>query len=179
MTHRGVDLVPLVLAALGWISFLASCLVNDVSVLWPNAIAPAAFALYLMGLTVLTGRAVDLIATRSRRNRRRHGRLLPDRGDRTHPHREFPRPLEIRHRPLGDDPHPVRADEGAGACRWCNRSVLAVLGLASLGLNFRSHALVCLLASATLFTHRVPGFPDPAWVAVRRDHRGSGWCSRT
>ena len=63
MTHRGVDLVPLVLAALGWISFLASCLVNGVSVLWPNAVAPAAFALYFMGLTVLTGRAVDLIAT--------------------------------------------------------------------------------------------------------------------
>ena len=39
MKHRGVDLLPLVLAALGWISFLASCLVNDVSVLWPNAVA--------------------------------------------------------------------------------------------------------------------------------------------
>src|SRR5271166_4013452 len=37
MKHRGVDLVPVVLAALGWISFLASCLVNGVSVLWPNA----------------------------------------------------------------------------------------------------------------------------------------------
>ena len=35
--------------------------------------------------------------------------------------------------------------------------VLALLGLASLGLNFRSHALVCLLASATLFTHRFLG----------------------
>jgi len=45
MTHRGIDLVPLVLAALGWISFLASCLVNGVSVLWPNAVAPAAFGL--------------------------------------------------------------------------------------------------------------------------------------
>ena len=54
MKHRGADLVPLVLAALGWISFLASCLVNGVSVLWPNAIAPAAFSLYLIGLTVLT-----------------------------------------------------------------------------------------------------------------------------
>ena len=62
MTHRGADLVPLVLAALGWISFLASCVVNDVSVLWPNAVAPAAFGLYLMGLTVLTGRAVESIA---------------------------------------------------------------------------------------------------------------------
>ena len=31
MTHRGADLLPLVLAALGWISFLASCLVNGVS----------------------------------------------------------------------------------------------------------------------------------------------------
>ena len=36
-------------------------------------------------------------------------------------------------------------------------TVLAVLGLASLGLNFRSHALVCLLASATLFAHRLLG----------------------
>jgi O-antigen ligase len=35
--------------------------------------------------------------------------------------------------------------------------VLALLGLASLGLNFRSHALVCLLASATLLTSRVLG----------------------
>jgi hypothetical protein len=35
--------------------------------------------------------------------------------------------------------------------------VLAFLGLASLGLNFRSHALVCLLASATLFIHRFLG----------------------
>ena len=42
MSHRGVDLVPLVLAALGWISYLASCVVNGVSVLWPNAVAPAA-----------------------------------------------------------------------------------------------------------------------------------------
>jgi hypothetical protein len=49
ITHRGVDLVPLVLASLGWISFLASCLVNDANALWPNAVAPAAFALYLMG----------------------------------------------------------------------------------------------------------------------------------
>ncbi|WP_131830404.1 hypothetical protein [Mycolicibacterium diernhoferi] len=62
MSHRGVDLLPLLLAALGSISFLASCLVNDVSVLWPNALAPAAFGLYFIGLTVLTGRAVDSIA---------------------------------------------------------------------------------------------------------------------
>ena len=34
---------------------------------------------------------------------------------------------------------------------------LALLGLASLGLNFRSHALVCLLASVTLFTDRAVG----------------------
>ena len=170
MKHRGVDLVPLVLAALGWISFLASCLVNDVSVLWPNALAPAAFSLYLIGLTVLTGRAVD----RSRRVLAGIAAgtlgLLPDRGDRTDPHRELPRPLEIRHRPRGDDPHRVRLDQGAGA-PTVHPVVLALLGLASLGLNFRSHALVCLLASATLFTRPLPGFTDPAWVAVRRDHR--------
>jgi hypothetical protein len=51
MTHRGVDRVPLVLAILGWIALLASCLVHDVSVLWPKALAPAAFSLYLIGLT--------------------------------------------------------------------------------------------------------------------------------
>ena len=61
-THRGADLLPLALAALGWLSFLASCVVNDVSGLWPNAIAPAAFGLYLMGLTVLTGGSLSLIA---------------------------------------------------------------------------------------------------------------------
>jgi hypothetical protein len=35
--------------------------------------------------------------------------------------------------------------------------VLGVLGLASLGLNFRSHAFVCLLASAIFFAHRLLG----------------------
>jgi hypothetical protein len=34
---------------------------------------------------------------------------------------------------------------------------LTVLGLASLGLNFRSHALVCLLAAAALLVHRFLG----------------------
>ena len=100
MTHRGVDLVPLVLAALGWISFLASCLVNDVSVLWPNAVAPAAFALYLIGLTVLTGRAVDRIATVLAGIAAGTVVFFLIAGHRTHPHRELPRPLEIRHRPL-------------------------------------------------------------------------------
>ena len=63
MTHRGVEMLPLVLAVLGWISYLASCLLNGVSVLWDNAVAPASFSLYFIGLTVLTGRAVDRIAT--------------------------------------------------------------------------------------------------------------------
>ena len=45
MTHRGVDLVPLLLGVLGWISFIISALVNQVSLLWPNALGPAAFSL--------------------------------------------------------------------------------------------------------------------------------------
>ena len=144
MTHRGVDLVPLVLAALGWISFLASCLVNGVSVLWPNAIAPAAFALYFIGLDGADRPRGGSDSDGSRGNRRRHGRLLPDRGDRAHPHRQFPRPLEIRHRPLGDDPHPVRADDGRGCLRLCNRwcwrcSDWPVSGLTS----GRTHSCAC------------------------------------
>ena len=61
MTHRGVDLLPVLLGVLGWISFIISALVNQVSLLWPNALGPVAFSLYLIGLTVLTGRSVDLI----------------------------------------------------------------------------------------------------------------------
>ena len=170
MTHRGVDLVPLVLAALGWISFLASCLVNDVSVLWPNAIAPAAFALYLIGLTVLTGRAVDLIATVLAGIAAGTVVFFLTEG------------IELTHTGSFLDLWKYGIAQavtililfGLTTARvppLVQPVVLALLGLASLGLNFRSHALVCLLAAATLFTHRVPGLPDPAWVAVRRDHR--------
>ena len=156
MKHRGVDLVPLVLAALGWISFLASCLVNGVSVLWPNALAPAAFSLYFIGLTVLTGRAVDLIAT-----------VLAGIGAGTLVF-FMTEGIELSNTGSFLDlwkygiAHAVTIliVFGLTTARVppiVYPVVLALLGLASLGLNFRSHALVCLLASATLFTHRFLG----------------------
>jgi len=156
MTHRGIDLVPLVLAALGWISFLASCLVNGVSVLWPNAVAPAAFGLYFIGLTVLTGRAVDVIAT-----------VLAGIGAGTVVF-FLTKGIELTHTGSFLDlwkygiAHAVTililfALTTARAPLVLHSLVLGVLGLASLGLNFRSHALVCLLASATLFSHRFFG----------------------
>jgi hypothetical protein len=156
MKHRGVDLVPLVLAVLGWISFLASCLVNGVSVLWPNAVAPAAFSLYFIGLTVLTGRAVDLIAT-----------VLGGIGAGTLVF-FLTKGIELTHTGSFLDLWKYGIAPGvtiltlfmlavARAPLLLHSVVLAVLGLASLGLNFRSHALVCLLASATLFSHRFLG----------------------
>ncbi len=156
MTHRGVDLVPLVLAALGWISFLASCLVNGVSVLWPNAIAPAAFALYLIGLTVLTGRRVDLIATVLAGIAAGTLVFFLTEG------------IELTHTGSFLDLWKYGIAQSvtililfgltkARVPPLVQPVVLALLGLASLGLNFRSHALVCLLASATLFAHRFLG----------------------
>jgi hypothetical protein len=156
MRHRGVDLVPLVLAALGWISFLTSCVVNGVSVLWPNAVAPAAFLLYLIGLTVLTGRAVESIATVLAGIAAgtlvfflTHGIELTRTGS-------F---LDLWKYGIA---HAVTililfALAKARVPPVVQPAVLALLGLASLGLNFRSHALVCLLASVTLFTRRVLG----------------------
>jgi hypothetical protein len=156
MTHRGADLMPLVLAALGWISFLASCLVNDVSVLWPNAVAPAAFGLYLIGLTVLTGRAVDSIAavlaglaTGTLAFFLTQGIELTQTGS----FLDFWKYgiasavtiLVIFGLTLARVPALVQP------------AALAVLGLASLGLNYRSHALVCVLASATLVINHVLG----------------------
>lgn len=156
MTHRGVDIVPLVLAALGWISFLASCLVNGVSLMWPNVFAPAAFSLYFIGLTVLTGRAVDLIATALAGIAVGTVIFFLAKG------------IELTNTGSFFDlwkygiAHAVTilivfALTRARAPLLLHAVVLGVLGLASLGLNFRSHALVCLLASATLFSHRFFG----------------------
>jgi hypothetical protein len=156
MKHRGVDLVPLVLAALGWISFLASCLVNGVSVLWPNTVAPAAFALYLVGLTVLTGRSVESVAT-----------VLAGIAAGTFVF-FLTAGIELTHTGNFLDLWKYGIAQavtililfGLTTARvrpLVQPVVLAFLGLASLGLNFRSHALVCLLASATLFTHRFLG----------------------
>ncbi len=156
MMHRGVDLVPLVLAALGWISFLASCLVNDTSVLWPNAVAPAAFGLYLMGLTVLTGRAVDAIAAALAGLAVGTVVFFLTVG------------IELTHTGNFLDLWKygiasattilmLYALTAARVPGWLLPASLAALGLASLALNFRSHALVCVLASATLFVNQILG----------------------
>ncbi len=156
MTHRGVDLVPLVLAALGWISFLASCLVNEVSVLWPNAVAPAAFGLYLMGLTVLTGRAVESIAA-----------VLAGLAAGTLVF-FLTQGIELTHTGNFLDfwkygiasAVTILIVVGLTMARvpaLVLPAALALLGLASLGLNYRSHALVCVLASATLFINHALG----------------------
>jgi hypothetical protein len=156
MKHRGVDLVPLVLAALGWISFLASCLVNGVSVLWPNAVAPAAFALYLIGLTVLTGRKVGLIATVLAGIAAGTVLFFVTVGIELTRTGNF---LDLWKYGIAHAAT-VLILFGLTTARvnpLVQPVVLAVLGLASLGLNFRSHALVCLVAAATLFTHRFLG----------------------
>jgi hypothetical protein len=156
MTHRGADLVPLVLAALGWISFLASCLLHDVSVLWPNAIAPAAFGLYLMGLTVLTGRAVDAIAA-----------VLAGLAVGTVVF-YLTKGIELTHTGSFPDLWKYGVASAVTILMVFGLTIarlpavvlpaaLAVLGLASLGLNYRSHALICVLASATLFINLVLG----------------------
>jgi len=156
MKHRGVDLVPLVLAALGAISFLASCVVNDVSFLWPNALSHAAFGLYLLGLTVLTGRSIDLIAM-----------VLAGLGIGTVVF-FLTSGIELTHTGSFHDIWKYGIAHGVTVVLVVvltlrrvpalpQAAVLAVLGLASLGLNFRSHALVCLLAAAILFAQRVAG----------------------
>lgn len=156
MKHSGVDLVPLVLAALGWISFLASCAVNGVSVLWPNAIAPAAFSLYLIGLTAITGRAVESVATILAGIATGtvvffliHGIELTRTGS-------F---LDLWKYGIA---HSVTililfGLTKARAHPLAFPMVLGLLGLISLGLNFRSHALICLVAAATIFTRQVLG----------------------
>jgi hypothetical protein len=153
MKHRGVELIPLVLAAFGWIAFLASCLINHVSVLWPNAVAPAAFSLYFIGLTVLTGRVVDAVAT-----------VLAGIGAGTIVF-FLAEGIALTHTGSFLDLWKYGIAHGVTlvilygltitpAPLLVQAVLLAALGLASLGLNFRSHALVCLLAAATLFSHR-------------------------
>jgi hypothetical protein len=153
MTHRGVDLLPLVLAALAWLSFLVSCLVNDVSVLWPNAVAPAAFGLYLIGLTVLTGRAVESIATVLAGIALGTVVFFLAKGIQLTQTGSF---LDLWKYGIAHSVT-ILVLFGLTTLRFPSLAqplALALLGLASLGLNFRSHALVCLLASAILFTNR-------------------------
>lgn len=151
MRHRGVDLLPLLLGVLGWISFIISALVNQVSLLWPNALGPAAFSLYLIGLTVLTGRSVDQIAYVMGGLGLGTVAYFATRGIELTQTGNF---LDVWK--YGVAPGftilllfslivaKVRPSRIAG--------FLLLLGLASLGLNYRSHALVCLLAAATLLT---------------------------
>jgi hypothetical protein len=156
MRHRGSDLLPLVFAALGWISFLASCLVNDVSVLWPNAVAPAAFGLYLIGLTVLTGRSVELVATVLAGIAAGTVAFFLTQGIELTRTGSF---LDLWKYGIAQAVT-ILILFGLTTTRMPSLSqpvVLALLGLASLGLNYRSHALVCLLASVTLLTNRYLG----------------------
>jgi hypothetical protein len=156
MTHRGVDVVPLVLACLSWISFLASCLVNDASVLWPNAVAPAAFGLYLMGLTVLTGRAVDAVAAAMAGLAAGTVVFFLTRGIALSRTGSFP---DLWKYGIASAVT-ILVVYGLTAARvppWVQPMVLAALGLASLGLNYRSHALVCVLAAGTLFINLLLG----------------------
>ena len=156
MRHRGADLLPLVLAALGWISYLASGLLHNVSPMWPNAIAPAAFSLYLMGLTVLTNRSVVGIAT-----------VLAGIGAGTVGF-FLTQGIELTHTGNFLDvwkygiAHGVTvlllfALTASGVPRLVPPLLLTVVGLGSLGLNFRSHALVCLIAAAILFARYLLG----------------------
>jgi hypothetical protein len=167
MRHRGADLLPLMLAAVGWISFLVSGVVNSVSPLWPNAVAPAAFSLYMIGLTVVTDRRVDRIVT-----------VLAGIGVGTVVF-FLTKGIPLTHTGNFLDlwkygiAHAVTvvllfALIKARVHPLVPAIVLAVLGLCSLGLNFRSHALVCLIAAATLFAHRILG------TRVRRAWQFSG-----
>ncbi|MFC7448786.1 hypothetical protein [Rhodococcus daqingensis] len=157
MRHRGAELVPLVLAALGWLSYLTSCLINDVSVLWPNAVAPAAFSLYLLGLTVITGREVARTATVVAGIAAGSMIFFLSQG------------IELTQTGNFLDLWKYGIAQAATTLvlyglirstrvRWFVIPVtLVVFGLASLALNFRAHALVCLLSGAILLTRRVLG----------------------
>jgi len=156
MTHRGVDVVPLVLAALGWISFIAACLINGVSLMWPNSFAPAAFSLYFIGLTVLTGRAIDAIATVLAGISVGTIIFFVAKG------------IELTHTGSFFDLWKYGIAQAVtilivfALTRMrvplvVHALVLGILGLGSLGLNFRSHALVCLITSVTLFSHHFLG----------------------
>ncbi|MFC7675203.1 hypothetical protein ACFQWH_19095 [Mycolicibacterium sp. GCM10028919] len=161
-----VDVVPLGLAALGWAGYIASCLVNGVSLLWPNAIAPAAFSLYFIGLTVLTSRSIESIAT-----------VLAGIGLGTV---VFFLTEGIELTSTGNFLHFWKYGVAHGVTvvflyamirmdlpRLVLPAALAIIGVASLGLNFRSHALVCLIAAAILIARHLLGHRiSRAWQFV-------------
>ena len=114
----------------------------------------------------------------SGRDLRRHGRILLDQGDRTHPHRQFPGPVEVRHRPRGDDSHPVRADDGASvsACALARAGRYSAWP-ASASTSGRTRLSVCWLrrpCSLTASWVRESGVGGSSLGSSR-----SGWCSHT
>lgn len=156
MRHSGHDLIPLLLGAIGWISFMASYLVNGGSMLWPNTIAPAAFSVYLIGLTVITDRSADRIAA-----------VLGGIGAGTVVFFLI-KGIDLTRTGSFLDLWKYGIAHGVTvlvlflltkirASVPLQSAVLGVIGLASLGLNYRSYALVCLLAAATLFAHHFFG----------------------
>lgn len=163
MTHRGVELLPLLLGALGWLSFVISDLVSGVSLLYPNALGPAAFSLYLIGLTVLTDRSIDLVAwvlagigVGNVVFFLRHGIELTQTGSFLDLWKYGVAPGVSIVLLFGL----VLARVALGV----HTVALFALGLASLVLNFRSHALICLLAGAVLASREIIG-----------DRIGRGW----
>lgn len=156
MTHRGVDLLPVLLGVVGWVSYIISALVNQVSLIWPNSLGAVAFSLYLIGLTVLTGRSVDRIAWALAGIALGsviffvgHGIELTRLGSFLFLWKYGVAP------PL--TMVLVFAMVVAKVGSRMQASVLVLVGLASLVLNFRSHALVCLLAGATVWAHALFG----------------------
>ncbi len=156
MEHRGAELLPLALALLGSVSFVASCVINHVSLLWPNALASTAFALYFLGLTVLAEGSIDRIAM-----------LLTGIGVGTVLFFAG-KGIELTHTGNLLDVWKYGIAHSitivfvvvmtlSRAPVLLQSAALAALGLGSLGLNYRSHALVCLVAAAILFTQRVFG----------------------
>lgn len=156
MRHRGVDMLPLLLGVVGWISFLISGLVNGVGLLWPNYLGHIAFSLYLVGLTVLTMRSLDRIAWALAGISLGsviffvgHGIELTKIGSFLFLWKYgVAPPLTLLL---------VFAMVVAKVGLRMQASVLVLVGLVSLYLNFRSHALVCLLAGAAMWAHAVFG----------------------
>ncbi|MFF0816076.1 hypothetical protein ACFYVR_13125 [Rhodococcus sp. NPDC003318] len=157
MAHRGADLVPLVLAALGWLSFIASGIVNHVSILWPNSVAPAAFSLYLIGLAVITGRTVDAIACALAGIAAGTTIFFLFRGIELTRTGSF---LDMWKYGIAQAVT-ILLLFGIIKSRTMSRLsislALVVLGACSLALNYRAHALVCLISGAVLGTRAILG----------------------
>lgn len=157
MDSRGVELVPLVVAALGWISYVTSGLVNDVSFLWPNSIAPASFSLYLIGLTVITGRVTTSIATTLAGIAAGTVIFFLFRGIELTRTGSF---LDLWKYGIAQAVTVLilyGLTQKAHIHRLAFPATLLLLTLISLGLNFRSHALVCFTSGAILLARQVAG----------------------